>query len=75
MSIENAQIFHMLDCAEDNSKDARQMTKTSPNGPHNNWADAGFRDWLFGHDVVKEAEGIRESMNDRLKNCESEISR
>lgn len=73
MSIENAQIFHMLDCARDSSKDARQLTKISPNSPHNNWADAGFRDWLFEHDVVKEAEGMRESMNDRLKDCKCEI--
>ena len=73
LSIENAQMFHMLDCAQNSSKDARQMTKISPNGLHNNWADAGFRDWLFGHDVVKEAEEIRESMNARLNDCGSEI--
>lgn len=75
MSMENAQIFHMLDCAEDNSKDARQLTKISPNDPHNSWADAGFRDWLFGHDVVKEAEEKRECVNARIDDCGSEISR
>ena len=74
LSIENAQIFHMLDCAQNSSKDAGQMMKISPNGPHNNWADAGFRDWLFGYDVVKEAEEMKESMYARIDGSRRVIS-
>ena len=54
-------MFHMLNCsttAEGNEKGGSKHECTSSFGSahDDNWAEAGFSDWLFGHDVVQEAE-------------------
>ena len=64
LSKENLQIFHMLGYADGGGESdgvLKSFSSSFGDGRfHNDWADVGFRDWLFGHDVVKEAVEIRE---------------
>ena len=65
LSKQNLQIFHMLGCADGGGeKGGREGGIKSffsfGNSHDDNWADSGFCDWLFGHDVVKEAEEWRD---------------
>ena len=64
MSVENLQIFHMLECAGRNER-GEGIKSFSYSKSHSHWADPGFRDYLFGHDVVGEAESLIE--RDRKK--------
>ncbi len=61
LSAENLQMFHMLNCAHLKKKGAQNKSSKAGGGSSSSWADPGFRDWLFEHDVVKEAEEMRES--------------
>ena len=56
----------MLDCMDQNKKseEYERINSFPFSKSRNNWADPGFRDWLFGHDVVKEAEELRENKKD-----------
>ena len=59
LSGENLQIFHMLEGAE-GSEQYANVKSFAFGGSRGVWAEAGFRDWLFGHDVVREAEEMRD---------------
>ena len=61
LSVENLQIFHMLG-GEDGGMEIPSFGKG-----HDNWAEVGFCDWLFGYDVVKEAEAWRDGMQRGLR--------
>ena len=69
MSVENLQIFHMLECAGRNES-GEGIKSFSYSKPHSHWADPVFRDYLFGHDVIGEAEGLIE----RERKKESTVS-
>lgn len=62
LSVENLQIFHMLECMDrkEGGEGYDGVESLSFSKSHDNWADLDFRDWLFGSDVVGEAEGLRE---------------
>ena len=60
LSAENLQMIHMLNCAQLKKKATQSKSAKSSGSSSSNWADPGFRDWLFEHDVVKEAEEMRE---------------
>ena len=63
LSGQNLWIFHMLGCADCGGMDEGEggIEAFSFGGRSgDNWADSGFCDWLFGHDVVEEAEEWRE---------------
>ena len=61
MSIENGQIFHMLSQGQSTEDDELHQSIRAFGSSHNRFADPGFEEWLFGRDVVAEAEEVRES--------------
>ena len=61
LSVENGQIFHMLNHGQSNENDELHESLRAFGSSHNRFADPGFEDWLFGRDVVAEAEEVRES--------------
>ena len=61
LSIENGQIFHMLNQGQSNDNDELHQSIRAFGSSHNRFADPGFEGWLFGRDVVAEAEEVRES--------------
>lgn len=60
MSVENLQIFHMLAFAGRNERCEGIKSFSYSNSHSHYWADPLFRDYLFEHDVVGEAESLRE---------------
>ena len=60
LSVENDKIFHMLDCAERKKKAGQGERAKTFGSSQDKMADAGLLDWLFGHDVIKEAEDMKE---------------
>ena len=63
LSIENGQIFHMLSQGQSNGNDELHQSIRAFGSSHNRFADPGFEEWLFEHDVVAEAEEVQESFN------------
>ena len=72
MSIENGQIFHMLECGERNEKHEQHESTRPVENCLKRWADPGFRDWLFGYNVIKEVEEMREGYEARLNHSRIE---
>lgn len=60
-SIVNGQNFHMLDRGERKEKDGLHQSIEAFRSSLHRFANPSFQDWLFGHDVVQEAEEMRES--------------
>ena len=61
LGIENGQIFHMLDQSQSKENAELHQSIRAFGSSQNRFADPGFEDWLFGRDVVAEAEEARES--------------